>query len=105
MGGVGVVVDSSIFGLVRKTGAFTGGILTFTLVSGLQVAQRNCDTYHFFSVSFSSQLESMVGGALARSSALLSWVSVGRLSHLDRALAHRIRVMGGYVIWVWWVSR
>ena len=36
---------------------------------------------------------------------VLDWVSVGRLSNLDRTLAHLIRVMGGCVIWVWWVSR
>jgi hypothetical protein len=31
---------------------------------------------------------------------VLAWVSVGRSSHLDRALAHRIRVTGGWVLWV-----
>ena len=31
-----------------------------------------------------------------------AWVSVGRPSPLGRALAHRIRVMGGCVIWVRW---
>ena len=36
---------------------------------------------------------------------VLTWVSVGRFSHLDRSLDHRIRVMGGWVIWVWWMSR
>jgi hypothetical protein len=30
------------------------------------------------------------------------WVSVGRPSPLDRALAQRIRVIGGCVIWVRW---
>ena len=35
--GLGPVDASSIFGLVRRTGAFTGGLLTFTLVSGLQI--------------------------------------------------------------------
>jgi hypothetical protein len=39
--GLGVVVVSSIFGLVRRTGDFTGGLLIFVLVSGLQFAQHN----------------------------------------------------------------
>ncbi len=33
--GLGPVGVSSIFGLVRRTGAVTGGLLTFSLVSGL----------------------------------------------------------------------
>jgi hypothetical protein len=33
--GLGVVVVSSIFRLVRRSGTFTRGFLTFTLVSGL----------------------------------------------------------------------
>ena len=41
VGGLGAVGDSSIFGLVRRTGAFTGGLLTFALVSGLHLAQHN----------------------------------------------------------------
>ena len=44
VGGLGAVSASSIFGLVRRTGAFTGGLLTFALVSGLQLAQHNCGT-------------------------------------------------------------
>jgi hypothetical protein len=38
--GLGAVGVSSIFGLVRRTGTFTGGMLTFSLVSGLQLAQH-----------------------------------------------------------------
>ncbi len=46
----------------------------------------------------------MVGGVLARLRLYVStWVSVGRPSPLGRALAHRIRVVDGCVIWVWWV--
>ena len=61
---------------------------------------------HLLSTTFSSQLETMVGGTLTRASALrVGWVSIGRLSHLDHVLTHRIRVIGGCVIWVWWVSR
>jgi hypothetical protein len=52
--GLGEVGASSIFGLVRRTGAFTEGFLTFVLVSGLQLAQHNCDTCHFFTTAFSS---------------------------------------------------
>ncbi len=58
---VGTVDTSSIFGLTRRTGAFTGGILTFALVSGLQLAQHNRGKYHFFIAVFPSQLEVMVG--------------------------------------------
>ena len=67
--GLGEVGPSSIFGLVRRSWAFTGGLLTFALVSGLQLAQINCDTCHFFIAASSSRLETMVGGALARASA------------------------------------
>jgi hypothetical protein len=56
---LGRVHVSSIFGLVLRAGSFTGGLLTFTLVSGLQLAQLNCVTCHFFSAVFSSQLEVM----------------------------------------------
>ncbi len=78
MGVLGAVGASSIFGLVRRAGAFTGGLLTFALVSGLQLAQLNCGTCHFFSAAFSSQLEAKVGGALARASDLRVGLGVGR---------------------------
>ena len=91
VGGLGAVGASSIFGLVRRSGAFTGGLLTFALVSGLQLAQINCGTCHFFSAASSSRLEAMVGGALAMASAFrVGLVSVGLPSCLDRELAHRI---------------
>jgi hypothetical protein len=76
--GLGAVGASSIFGLVRRAGAFTGGLLTFALVSGLQLAQHNRGKCHFFSAAFPSQLEAMVGGALARASALRVGLGVGR---------------------------
>ena len=79
VGGLGAVGVSSIFGLVRRAGAFTGGLLTFALVSGLQLAQINCGTCHFFSAASSSRLEAMVGGALARASALRIGLGVGRV--------------------------
>jgi hypothetical protein len=51
--GLGPVGASSIFGLVRRAGAFTGDLLTL-------------------------QLEAMVGGALARASTLRVGLGVGR---------------------------
>jgi hypothetical protein len=67
--GLGAVVASSIFGLVRSVGAFTGVLLTFALVSGLQLASHNRGKCHFFA-AFPSQLEVMVDGALVRASVL-----------------------------------
>jgi hypothetical protein len=64
-----VVGAPSIFGLSRRAGTFTGGLLTFALVSGFHLTQLNRGQFHFHSVVFSSQLESMVGDALARGSA------------------------------------
>ena len=53
--GLGAVGASSIFGLVRRTGAFTGGLLTFASVSGIQLAQHNRgNKYHFVSTAFPS---------------------------------------------------
>ena len=66
-----------IFGLARRAGAFAGGLLTFALVPGFQLAQHNRGKCHFFSAAFSSQLEAMVGGALARASALHVGLGVG----------------------------
>ena len=77
VGGLGAVGASSIFGLVRRAGAFTGGLLTFALVSGLQLAQHKRGKCHFFSAAFPSQLEAMVGGALARASAFRVGLGVG----------------------------
>ncbi len=67
---LGVVSAPLIFGLTRRSGAFAGGLLTFALVSGFQLAQHNRGKCHFFSASFPSQLDVMVGDALARTSAL-----------------------------------
>jgi hypothetical protein len=76
--GLGSVDASSIFGWVRRTGAFTGALLTFSLVSGLQLAQHNRDNCHFFIAVFPSQLEAMVGGSLVRTSVLSVDLGVGR---------------------------
>jgi hypothetical protein len=77
VGDLGVVGDPLIFGLPRRTGAFAGGLLTFALVSGFQLAQHNRGKCHFFIAAFSSQLEVMVGGALARASVLNVGLDVG----------------------------
>jgi hypothetical protein len=77
--GLGAVGASSIFGLVRRTGAFTGGLLTFALVSGLQLTEHNRDISHFFIATFSSQLEVMVDGVLVRVSDLNVGLGVGRV--------------------------
>jgi hypothetical protein len=74
---LGVVGALSIFGLVRRDGTFAGGLLTFDLVSGFQVAQHNCGQYHFRSAAFSSQLEEMVGGTLTRASSMCVGLGVG----------------------------
>ena len=74
---LGVVGALSIFGFTRRSGAFDGGLLTFTLVSGFQLAQHNRGQFHFRNVAFSSQLETMVGDALTRVSALRVGLGVG----------------------------
>jgi hypothetical protein len=68
---LGVVGVPLIFGLSRRAGVFPGGFrrVTFVLVSGFQLPQHNRGN-HFFNVSFSSQLEVMVGDVLVRVSVL-----------------------------------
>ena len=69
---------SSIFGLVRRTGTLTGGLLTFASVSGIQFAQHNRGIcYHFVNTVFPSRLEAMVGDTLARVPALHVGLGVG----------------------------
>ena len=97
MGGLGVVGVSSIFGLVRRSGPFTGGLLTFTLVSGLHLAERNCGTCHFFNSVFSSQLETMVVGALTRASALRAGLGVGRVLIASGSLTRQSPSCDGWV--------
>jgi hypothetical protein len=72
-----VVGAPLIFGLARRAGVFSGGLLTFALVPGFHLAQHNRDKCHFFSAAFSSQLEAMVGGALTRASVLHVGLGVG----------------------------
>jgi hypothetical protein len=54
VGDLGVVVTSSIFGLVRGSGAFAPVLPTFVLVSRMQFAQQYRDSGHFLIVSSSS---------------------------------------------------
>ena len=84
-------------GWARGAGASTGGLLTFALVSGLQLAQINCGTCHFFSAAFSSRLEAMVGGALARASALRIGLGVGRALIASGSRTHPSHSCDGWV--------
>jgi pSer/pThr/pTyr-binding forkhead associated (FHA) protein len=67
---LGVVDDSSIFGLVRGAGAFAAVLLTFVLVSRMHLVQQYRGNGHFLSTSLSSRHEVMVSGTLTRVSAL-----------------------------------
>jgi hypothetical protein len=60
-----------------RTFRFAKQVVTFVLVSGFQFAQHNRGLCHFRRETFSSQLEPMVGGALARVSALRVDLGVG----------------------------
>jgi hypothetical protein len=51
--------------------------MTFTLVSGFQLAQHNRGPCHFLRAVISSQLEEMVGGVLTRDSTLCVDLVVG----------------------------
>ena len=67
---LGAVGASSIFGLIRGAGAFAAVLPTFVLVSRMQLAQQYHGNGHFLSAASSSRHEAMVGGALARASAV-----------------------------------
>jgi hypothetical protein len=67
---LGSVGDSSIFGLVRGAGAFAPVILTFVLVSRMQLAEQYRGNGHFLIKSISSRHEVMVSGTLTRVSVL-----------------------------------
>jgi hypothetical protein len=66
---LGAVGASSIFGLVRGSGAFAVVLPTLVLVSRFQLAQRYRDFGHFLSAASPSRLKTMVGGALVKASA------------------------------------
>ncbi len=64
VGGLGAVGVSSIFGLVRRTGAFAVMLPTFVLVSRMYLVQQYRGNGHFLSTASSSRRETMVGGSL-----------------------------------------
>jgi hypothetical protein len=70
VGDLGTVDASSIFGLVRTVGTFTPVLPTFVLVSRMHLAQQYRGNGHFLSAAFSSRHKAVVGGALARVTAL-----------------------------------
>jgi hypothetical protein len=76
VGGLGAVDASSIFGLVRRAGAFAPVLPTFDLVSRMQLPQQYRDNVHFLRSASSSRHKTMVGGGLARASALCVGFSV-----------------------------
>ncbi len=75
MDDLGAMGASSIFGLVRRAGAFAAVLPTY--VSRMQLAQQYRGNGHFLSATSSSRREAMVGGALARASALRVGLGVG----------------------------
>jgi hypothetical protein len=77
VGVLGVVGASSIFGLVRRAGAFAAVLPTFVLVSRMQLTQQYRGNGHFLSAASSSRRETMVGGALTSASALRVGLCVG----------------------------
>jgi len=62
--GLGEVVDSLVFGLVRGDGTFAAVFPSFPLVSRMPLAQHKRVSGHFFSAASSSRRETMVGGTL-----------------------------------------
>ncbi len=68
---------SSIFGWVRGAGAFAAVLPTFVLVSSMYLAQQYRGNDHFLSEASTSRHQTMVGGALARASALRVGLGVG----------------------------
>ena len=92
VGGLGAVGASSIFGLVRRAGAFAAVLSTFVLVSRMQLARQYRDNGHFLSAASSSRRETMVGGALTRASALHVGLGVSGATIVSGSCAdHRIR--------------
>jgi hypothetical protein len=75
--GLGVVSTSLTFGLVRGTGTFTVVVPSFDVVSRMTFVQYNHGFGHFFSATSSSRRDTMVGGALTRSSAFRVGLGVG----------------------------
>jgi hypothetical protein len=104
VGGLGAVGVSSIFGLVRGTGAFAPGtgafapvLPTFVLVSSIQLAQRYRDNATAFSAASSLRREAMVGGALARASPFRVGLGVGGAAVASGSCARSSHSCGGWV--------
>jgi hypothetical protein len=74
---LGAVGASSIFGWVRGAGAFAAVLQTFVVVSRMQLALQYRGNSHFLSAASFSRHKAMVGGALARASALPVGLGVG----------------------------
>ena len=79
--GLGAVVASLVFGLVRGAGAFAA-------VSGMPFAQHNRGFGHFLSAASSSRLQTMVGGALVRVSAFRFGLGVSGVTIVSGSSAH-----------------
>ena len=75
--GLGAVGASLILGLIRGARAFAAVLPTLVLGSRMQLAQRYRGFGHFLSAASSSRLQTMVGGVLARASALRVGLGVG----------------------------
>jgi hypothetical protein len=85
---LGAVGASSIFGWVRGAGAFAAMLPTFVLVSRMQLAQQYRGNGHFLRVASSSRHKAMVGGALARASALRVGLGVSGATIVPGSCAH-----------------
>jgi hypothetical protein len=94
---LGVVGASSIFGLVRGSGAFAEVLPTLVLVSRFQLAQRYRDFGHFLSAASSSRLKTMVGDVLTRASALRVGLGVGGAAVASGSRARPSHSCGGWV--------
>ncbi len=85
LGAVGV---SSIFGLVRESGAFAAVLPTFVVVSRMQLAQQYRGNGHFLRAVSTSRHETMVGGALTITSALRVGLGVSGTTIVPGSCAH-----------------
>ncbi len=95
--GLGAVGASSIFGLVRRAGDFAAVLPTFVLVTRLQLAQLYRGNGHFLSAVSSSRHDAMVGGALARASALRVGLGVGGVAISSGSRARLSHSCDGWV--------
>jgi hypothetical protein len=86
--GSGALGVSSIFGLVRRSGAFDVVLPTFVLVSRIQVAQQYRGNGHFLNSVSPSRREVIVGDALTRASTLCVGLGVGGVTVASGSHAH-----------------